>query len=427
MTEYEIEFKKDIFNSVYYPFLDDQTRIQIFFGGASSGKSIFTIGQRVLYDLLQGGRNYLCCRNTARTIRVSIFNELTKAITKYNLSSLFKINRSDMSVTCVNGYQALTTGLDDVEKVKSTTPEKGVLTDILIEEATEITQNDYKQLKLRLRGESGGLNKRITFVFNPIFKSHWIYKLFFQGWIDGKNIYRKNDLAILKTTYKDNNFLEPDDIKSLEDETDDYTYQVYTLGNWGVLGGIIFTNWIVKDLINDPIFKTFDIFHNGLDFGYSNDPTAYNRMYYHAASKHLYIINEWHETGVTNDKIAEALKPLLDGDTVVCDSAEPKSIAELNNYGISATGARKGKDSVIHGIQWLQQQKIVIDRQCQNTINEFEQYHWLKDKNGEDTNKPIDKYNHHIDGIRYACEELMLASETEVELIGETAVSLADW
>ena len=427
MNEYEVEFRKDIFNPVYYPFLDDQTRTQIFFGGASSGKSIFTIGQRVLYDLLKGGRNYLCCRNTARTVRASVFNELTKAISKYSLNELFKINRSDKEITCINGYQILTTGLDDVEKVKSTTPAKGVLTDILVEEATECAEADVGQLALRLRGESHGIKKRITLVFNPILKSHWIYKKYFKGWTDDKNIYRDDNLVILKTTYKDNDFLEQDDINALESETDEYRYNVYTLGKWGVLGGIVFSNWSVKDLLNDPIYKTFDIFHNGLDFGFTNDPTAFNRMYYHRATKHLYIIGEWHAKGVTNDEIAIPLQPILNGDSVTCDSAEPKSIVELNNYGLNAIGARKGKDSITHGIQWLQQQTITIDRSCQHTINEFEQYHWQKDKYGDDTGKPIDKYNHHIDAIRYGCEELMLQGETEVELIGETASSMADW
>ena len=131
-------------------------------------------------------------------------------------------------------------------------------------------------------------------------------------------------------------------------------------------------------------------------------------MYYHRASRTLYIVGEWHEKGCTNDQIAAALKPLIDNEDVICDSAEPKSIAELNDHGISALGAIKGKDSVNHGIQWPQQQKIIIDRTCQYTKNEFEQYHYMKDRYGETTNKPADKDNHHIDDIRYAMEEYSL-------------------
>ena len=408
--DYEVEFKKDIFNPVYYPFLDDQTRTQIFFGGASAGKSIFAIGQRVIYDLLNGGRNYLCCRNTANTIRGSIFNEITKHITQYGLKALFKINRSDKIITCANGYQALTSGLDDVEKVKSITPEKGIITDILVEEATETTQDDVEQLELRLRGISEGLKKRITLLFNPILKSHWIYRKHFNRWINGKNLYRDENLVILKTTYKDNKFLEPDDIKALEGIEDEYKHQVYTLGEWGILGGVIFTNWTVEDLKSQyDLVKTFDTFRHGLDFGYSNHPNAYNKMYYHAASKRLYILDEWHEKGVTNPEIAEGIKPFCGDDEVVCDSAEPKSVAELNNYGINATKAEKGPGSINHGIQWLQQQTIIIDRTCQYTKNEFEQYHYLKNRFGEATDKPVDKDNHQLDAIRYAMEEYSLS------------------
>jgi len=407
MTDYEIEFKKDIFNEVYYPFLDDQTRTQIFFGGASAGKSIFAIGQRVIYDLLNGGRNYLCCRNTAKTIRGSIFNELNKSITKYGLSALFKSNKSDKIITCVNGYQALTTGLDDVEKVKSITPEKGIITDILVEEATETVEDDVDQLEIRLRGESGGLKKRVTLLFNPILKSHWIYKKYFNNWINGKNLYRDKNLVILKTTYNDNAFLEPDDIERLEGIEDEYKRQVYTLGNWGVLGGVIFTNWRVEDILNNPIYKTFDIFRNGLDFGFVH-PTAFNRMYYHRDTKKLYIFKEWHGKGVLINGVAKAIQPIIGSENVICDSARPDCIAELNDYGISAIGAIKGKDSILHGIQWLQQQEIIIDRTCQYTKNEFEQYHWKKDRFGETMQEPLDKDNHHIDNIRYAMEEYSL-------------------
>lgn len=421
-----VEIKDNVFNPVYQPLLKDTTRLQILFGGSSSGKSVFE-AQRCIFDLLKGGRNYLCCRNVGKTIRTSIFNELVKVINLHNLEKLFIINLPN-TVTCINGFQALMTGLDDVEKTKSITPAKGVITDVWVEEATEVkNESDLRQLSKRLRGESGGLKKRITLTFNPILKSHWIYKRFFSGWLDDKNEYRDEDIVILKTTYKDNRFLEPDDIKALEDEADDYFYKVYTLGQWGVLGGIIFTNWKIADVLNDPVFKTFDVFRNGLDFGFTNDPTAFNRMYYHRASGTLYVIGEWHEKGVTNDQIALALKPILNGDSVTCDSAEPKSITELNNYGLNACGARKGKDSVMHGIQWLQQQKIIIDRTCQHTVNEFEQYHWQQDKYGETLNRPVDKYNHHIDDIRYACEDLMLDTEAEVELVGTTEASLADW
>lgn len=421
MHNVEINFHPDGFNEVYYPYLDDQTRLQIFFGGSSSGKSRFAVAQRPVYDLLKGGRNYLFCRNVAKSIGGSVFNEITKYIRGNDLSGLFKIK--DYEITCVNGYQALFTGLDDPEKIKSITPKKGVITDIVVEEATETNKPAITQLRKRLRGLVGGLKKRITLLFNPILQSHWIYKEYFDGWSNSDTVLKSEDLLIVKTTYKDNRFLEPDDIKDLENEADKYTYEVYTLGNWGVLGDRIFNNWKVENVVNSAIYKTFDIFRNGLDFGYSNDPTALNRMYYHSALKKLYIVKEYHEHGVTNDQIAKGIKPIVGNDTVVCDSAEPKSIKELNNHGISAIGARKGKDSVLHGIQWLQQQEIIIDVQCQETKNEFELYHWKEDKDGNKLNVPVDKFNHHIDDIRYAMEDEMIEQITDIGGLGVTESS----
>ena len=201
--------------------------------------------------------------------------------------------------------------------------------------------------------------------------------------------------------------MEEDDIYELENEADEYFYNVYTLGNWGVLGNLIFDNFTVRDILGDPIFKTFDKFRNGLDFGFTNDPTAFSRSYYHKATRTIYIFKEWASTQVTNDMIADVLKPIIKKEKIVCDSAEPKSIQELKNYGVNAVGAVKGKDSIRHGINWLKQQKIVIDPTCQGVINEFEQYHWKKDRNGESTNEPADTDNHFLDGIRYKYEDLM--------------------
>ena len=401
-----VNISRKVFNPVYLPYLDDETRTQIFFGGASSGKSVFVVGQRVVYDLLQGKRNYLIVRNVAGTSRNSTFNEVKKIVIAWNLSNEFKINKSEMIITCTNGMQAIFAGLDDVEKLKSITPAQGVITDILGEEATETTEPDLKQLQKRLRGKAG-VKKRLTLVFNPIMRSHWIHNAYFSGkFHDGDAFYKDEELLILKTTYKDNlKFLEKDDIKALEDETNEYFYNVYTLGNWGVLGDVIFTNWKVRDLAGMVVH--FDNIRNGLDFGYANDPAAYNRIHYDKKKKLLYIFKELHEFGLTNPQLATLVKPIIDRERLVCDSAEPKSIQELKDNNINAVPAMKGKDSVNFGIQWLQGNQIIIDRGCQETINEFQVYQWKKTKQGETINIPVDKYNHHIDDIRYAMENDM--------------------
>ena len=399
-----MKIKKRRFNSVYLPYLTDETRTQIFFGGASSGKSVFVIGQRVVYDLLQGNRNYLIIRKVAGTSRNSTFNEVKKVILDWKIGQYFKINKSEMIISCIiNDAQAMFAGLDDVEKLKSITPIKGVVTDILVEEATETSQDDLIQLQKRLRGKAK-VKKRMALVFNPIMRSHWIHNEYFKGkFQDGDDFYQDNGLLILKTTYKDNlKFLEKDDIKALEDEKNEYFYNVYTLGNWGTLGDVIFTNWKIKDL--SGMISQFDNIRNGLDFGFANDPAAYNRMHYDKKRKLLYIFKELHKFGLTNPQLADRIKPIINQERLTCDSAEPKSIQELKDHSVNAVGAMKGKDSVNFGIQWLQGQDIIIDRECQETINEFQVYQWKKTKQGETINTPVDKYNHHIDDIRYAME-----------------------
>jgi len=403
---------EELFNKVYIPYLKNDTRIQIFFGGSSAGKSVF-ISQRCVIDLLENNRNYLVIRNTANTLRTSIFNEIRKVILEFTLEKLFKINKTEMTITCINGYQILFRGLDDAEKLKSIIPEKGVITDILIEEATEIKKDDFIQLKKRLRGLTGGKSKvlkRLTLCFNPIIRTHWIFKEYFKNWIEGETEYHDDKLSILKTTYKDNRFLEQDDIDELEGEQDPYYREVYTLGNWGILGDLIFTNWKIEDLTK--IKNTFGTYYNGLDFGFSNDPSAAGRQA--IKGKKLYILQELlYEKGLTNDVIALKLKPTIGKEYIRCDSSEPKSIAELRGHGIEALAARKGPGSVNFGIQYLKQFEIIIDRKCQNAINEIQLYQWKKDKDGNVINVPIDKNNHFMDQIRYAINDRIFEKEEE--------------
>jgi phage terminase large subunit len=408
----ELEISKKIFNDVYIPFLNDDTRTQLLFGGSSSGKSYF-LAQRDVLDVLKGGRNFLLVRNVKDTIRKSIYNEIVKAISFFKVNKYFTINKSDMVITCVNGYQILFGGLDDVEKIKSITPQKGVITDIRIEEATETDRDAVKQLYKRLRGISKD-KKRLTMSFNPILQDHWIYKDFFGIWDNSKQCCHGDDIVILKTTYKDNRFLTPDDIKGLEEEPDPYYYDVYTLGNWGVLGAVIFKNWRSENC--SEIRKIANKFKNGLDFGYGSDPAALIHTYYDKMRKRIYVLDEMYEKELTNDVLADKVKAIIGRQIVTCDSSEPKSIQELKNLSITAKGAIKGKDSVNFGIQWLQRQEIIIDISCQNTKNEFQQYKWREDKNGNVLNEPVDKLNHLIDGLRYAYEDEMKSNKKAIKM-----------
>lgn len=404
--DYKFEIDEEVFNPVYLPHLYNFARTQIYYGGSGSGKSVF-LAQRCVFDVMNGKRNYLVCRQVARTIRKSVFNEVKKVISDFNAKHLFTINQTDLVITCKNGYQILFAGLDDPEKIKSITPEKGVITDVWIEEATETDRNTVKDLYKRQRGGSDDVSKRMTMSFNPILQSHWVYEEYFKniGWADKQTEYKGEDLTILKTWYIHNRFLTPEDVRDLENETDPYYYDVYTLGNWGVLGNVIFTNWTIEDLteLRDQFVNT----RIGLDFGFSSDPAALVNTHYDRAHKTIYIFDELYERGLTNDVLAGEVRTKIGEDYVTCDSSEPKSIAELNQYGINARGAAKGKDSVLHGIQWLQQQKIIIDVNCINTRNEFQQYKWKEDAGGYAMPVPVDKNNHLMDALRYAYESDM--------------------
>lgn len=393
-------------NPAYLPYINKPQFNQIFYGGSSSGKSFF-ICQKIVLDNLSGV-NWLCCRNVARTIRNSIFNEINKAISRMGLKRYYKVNKSDMVITCTeNNKQIMFAGLDDPEKVKSITPIDGVLERVFVEEATETTYDAYKQLKKRLRGHSEH-SKHILLAFNPILQSHWIYKEFFDGWVDNKTVYEDDDKLIVKTTYKDNMFLTDDDIKLLEDETDPYYYDVYSLGNWGVLGHVIFKNWRVEDL--SAQIPHFDNLYHGLDVGYTN-PNAFIKIHLDNENKKIYIIDEYYRAGMQDEDLYIKAKEFAGEHFLMVDSAANQTIDYLAIRNINAVATLKGGESVNRGIRWLWGYEIIIDVNCQNFKNEIEQYHWQEDKNGIVIEKPVKQNDHLLDAMRYALENEILKAE----------------
>jgi phage terminase large subunit len=245
--------------------------------------------------------------------------------------------------------------------------------------------------------------------FNPILRTHWIYKEYFKHWNDDDCIYKDDNLLIVHSTYKDNKFLAKEDILALENEEDKYYYEVYTLGKWGVLGAVIFKNWEMRDL--SYIENEFDNIRNGLDFGYSNDPSAFIRLHLNKKKKEIYILKEIYQTELDNEDLSNLLKPIINNEVVFCDSAEPKSIAELKKNKIYAVGAKKGNDSVSYGIKFLQKYKIIIDNSCQNFKEEISKYKWKESRDGTVLPIPIDKDNHLLDGLRYSLSTDMNESE----------------
>lgn len=242
-----IKISRKVFNDVYVPYLDNKDRYLIFYGGGSSGKSYY-IAQRFIYKLIHPTRcNLLVVRQTGDTNRRSTFPLLKQVISNWNLSQHFKVNESDMRIKCkLTGNEVAFAGLDDVEKIKSITFENGELTDIWIEEATECQEADVNQLKVRLRG--GKSNKQMVLSFNPINVQHWIKRHFIDSGL----------ATVCFSTYKDNKFLTDADRKALEDlqYIDEYTYNVYCLGQWGILGKTVFNARAIQsrlEAIQKPI------------------------------------------------------------------------------------------------------------------------------------------------------------------------------
>lgn len=273
-----IKISKKVFNDVYLPYLENEDRYLLFYGGGSSGKSYF-IAQRYIFKLLHPTRcNLLVVRQTGDTNRKSTFPLLKQVLSNWNLSKHFKINESDMRIKCLlTKNEVAFAGLDDVEKIKSITFENGELTDIWVEEATETQEADINQLKVRLRG--GKSKKQMVLSFNPINIQHWIKKHF----IDSKLA------TVCFSTYKDNKFLTDDDKKALEDlkYTDEYTYNVYCLGQWGILGKTVFdARKIQKRLLqlNKPLkIGYFEYNYDGLrisNIRWVNDSNGYINIYH---------------------------------------------------------------------------------------------------------------------------------------------------
>lgn len=409
MTDYPVlTVPESAFNACYLPYLEAPQRVQIFYGGAGSGKSVF-LSARCALDALTG-RNTLVVRKIARTLRSSCFAEVQKSIDRFSLGGFFRVSKTDMNLTCLtNGAQILFLGLDDVEKIKSITPRTGALTDIWVEEATETQREDVKQLEKRLRGLSRH-TKRLTLSFNPVSRAHWIYREYFSAFPEETGRLETEDLLILRTTYRDNRFLTEDDRAGLENEKDGYFHKVYTLGEWGVVGGSVLTHW---ETGNAPSDTPGEELRFGLDFGFARDPAALVMARYDKKRGVIYVLDELKQTGLTNDVLAGETLKMAGRAPVICDSGEPKSISELRRYGVMALPAKKGPDSVLHGLQWLNQQRLIITPRCPQFLLEAQNYRWTPDSRGESLPRPQGE-DHLLDALRYAMEPDMLCSGARV-------------
>lgn len=395
MARMILNLKKSLFNEVYYPhLLDYKHRYEVYYGGAGSGKSVF-ICQKLLVKACRSKRKVLIIRKYGTTLKDSVFQLVVDMLKKWHIYDLCKVNLSTYTITLPNDSVILFKGMDDSEKIKSITD----ITDIWCEEATELAEDEYTQLDLRLRALAGDLQLIVS--FNPISKVNWVYKKWF-----AESAIINQDTMILKTTYKDNRFLPDAYIAALEEKIhSNYNYyRIYALGDFVTLDKLVYNNWKIEDF--DHRFLKGELII-GLDFGFVNDISAIVASIIDENNKKIYIFKEYGATGKTNTELAQIITSLgFSKSVIMADSAEPKSIEELKRQGISRIRAcAKGKDSIIHGIQKIQQYEVIVHPSCEGVITEFENYTWKKDKqSGEYINTPIDDFNHYLDALRYSLQ-----------------------
>lgn len=380
--EYNVTVPAQVFNDVYIPYLNNHSRYEIFYGGAGSGKSVFVAQRMLVRAMKEKGHKTLVVRKVAKTNRHSTFALITGIMRQWNIEQLFKVNKSDMEITCLNGNQIIFTGLDDVEKLKSIAN----ITDIWVEEASEISHDDFKQLDLRLRGKTP-YPLQITLTFNPISALLWHKTYFFDN--------PKDNTVILKTTYQHNRFLDEEYkqvINNLQHEDKMY-YNIYGLGEWGVLGNLIYSNWqVVSD-----VPASYDETIWGLDFGFNN-PSALLKI--GIKDGNLYLLEEMYKTGLTNqDLIKELRKRIATFESIYADSAEPARIEEIRRAGFRIYPAQK---DVTDGLDFVKRQRLFIYKSCSNTIKEIQGYKYKEDKDGNVLDEPVKFADHLMDAMRYA-------------------------
>lgn len=393
-----IKHPSRVFNKHIFDKLNDySTFTEVHYGGASSGKSHGVI-QKVVYKACQNWkhpRKILFLRKVGATVYDSIFEDVKQCLEAWGLLDSCKVNNSAYRIELPNGAQFIFKGLDNPEKIKSI---KGV-SDVVMEEASEFTLDDYTQLTLRLRDKKHKY-KQIYLMFNPVSKVNWTYNAFF--------IKKPKNTVVYHTSYKDNRFLDKVTIENIEElaNRNEAYYKIYALGEFATLDKLIFPKYEKKIINKDNISNLKSYF--GLDYGFINDPSAFMHVKIDEQNKVLYIVEEYVRKNLTNDKIANAIIDLgYSKEEIKADSAERKSNQELRNLGIRRLAdAQKGPGSVMQGIQYIMQYDIVVDERCVKTIEELENYTWKKDKKtNEYINEPVDSYNHCIDAIRYAIQD----------------------
>lgn len=349
--------------------------------------------------------NALVIRKTYRTLKDSCYTELKWAVHRLGVDAWWEFRLNPLEATYKpTGQKIYFRGLDDPLKVTSITVDVGCLCWAWLEEAYEVmNEDDFNMLDESIRGEvPEGLFKQWRITFNPWNEHHWLKKRFFDAEPDP-------DILAMTTNYMCNEWLDASDIRMFEDmkKRNPRRYAVAGLGGWGIVDGLVYENWKEEAFDPDEIRRRPGVVSAfGLDFGYTNDPTAFFCGLLDKDNKQLFVFDEMYEKGMSNKRIAETIQAMGYGkERITADSAEPKSIDELKSLGLRTRAAKKGKDSIQNGIQWIQDLEIIIHPKCVNFLTEISNYTWDKDKFGSKLNMPIDDFNHIMDAMRYALEQ----------------------
>ena len=394
-----LNINKDIFLPVYYPYLlDYEKRYNVYYGGRASGKTYF-LHQKLLIKGLKEKRNILLMNKNTNKVVDGVWRELNNAIDEFKLRPYFKFNKTEFRATCIlNGTQFRCLGLDDPERIKGFAD----ISDVLLDEATNFTMDDFELIDGTIRSPKYNLPLQVYVSFNPVSKSSWVFKYFgFDTGIVPDNTF------ILKTTYLDNIFLD-DSFHQRMNGLKERNYKrwvIEALGDFVSLDRLVYEGfWRTEDFDYTKIDGTLCV---GMDFGFTNDPSVAVASIADQANKKLYVFREWGKTGMTNPELVKVITSLgFAKSTIIADSAEQKSIEEIKRAGISRIKPSvKGPDSVLHGIQRVQQYEIIVHPSCENVIEELENYAWQRDRqSGEYINKPIDFFNHYLDALRYSLQ-----------------------
>lgn len=401
------------FNPIFKPVHQSRQRYIIMKGSAGSGKSVDTAQSYILRLMDDKGRNLLCVRKSEVTNRDSTFAELVGAINRNGLAPYWKATMSPLQLICrANGNSIIFRGMNDErqrEKLKSITFPQGKLTDVWLEEMTELTKDDVEIIDDRLRGDlPDGLFYQIKGTFNPVSKTHWIKRDFFD--------IRSPDVLTHHSTYLDNRFIDAAYHRRMlrRKELDPEGYRIYGLGEWGEIGGLILTNYIIEEFDRAP--ERFDNMVNAQDFGF-NHANCIGEVGFKDGE--LYVCREIYEYEKDTEELIRLAnkKGIRKKIPMYCDSAEPDRIQMWKKAGYKARAVKKEPGSVHAQIDCLKQRKIHIHPSCVHTIKEIQQWKWKKDERlNIYLDEPVNVFDDAMAMLRYSVEEIRRERTIKVNL-----------